>query len=140
MRSALASAVVAAVLIFASSPQAGDGSVTLLQISADPFTNGTSQHQTEVEPDVYGVGTTLVSVFQVGRFYDGGSSDIGYATSTDSGAHWTFGFLPGITNIQHPGNPWDRASDPAVARALRSLKARASLFRVIGSYPCAVLA
>ncbi len=31
------------------------------------------------------------------------------------------------------------ASDPAVARALRSLKARASLFRVIGSYPCAVL-
>ena len=32
------------------------------------------------------------------------------------------------------------ASDPAVARALKSLKARASLFRVIGSYPCAVLA
>jgi chorismate mutase/prephenate dehydratase len=30
-------------------------------------------------------------------------------------------------------------SDPPVARALRSLKARASLFRVIGSYPRSVL-
>ncbi len=31
------------------------------------------------------------------------------------------------------------ASDPAVARALKGLKARASLFRVIGSYPRSVL-
>jgi hypothetical protein len=53
-------------------------------------------------------------VFQSGRFYDGGSSDIGFVTSTDGGVHWTAGFLPGITKIQHPGNPWDRASDPAV--------------------------
>jgi chorismate mutase/prephenate dehydratase len=31
------------------------------------------------------------------------------------------------------------ASDPPVARALKGLKQQASLFRVIGSYPRAVL-
>jgi len=115
MRAALSFAVGAAFFVLASIPQAGSGTVTLLQTSSDPFTNNTSQHMTEVEPDILGVGTTLVSLFQVGRFFDGGSSDIGFATSTDAGAHWTAGFLPGITNIQHPGNPWDRASDPAIA-------------------------
>jgi hypothetical protein len=56
-----------------------------------------------------------VSDFQVGRFYDGGASNLGWATSTDNGAHWTNGFLPGITKIVNPGNPYDRATDPAVA-------------------------
>ena len=56
------------------------------QISSDPFTNSTSQHPTEVEPDTFAFGTTIVAAFQVGRFFDGGASDIGWATSTDGGA------------------------------------------------------
>jgi hypothetical protein len=90
-------------------------SVTLTQISADPFTNSTSQHATEVEPDTFSFGSTIVATYQTGRFTDGGSSDIGYATSIDGGNTWTYGFLPGITDIQGAGNPYDRDSDPAVA-------------------------
>src|SRR5215472_16720521 len=96
-------------------PTAASSSVTLLQISSDPFHNSSSQHKTQVEPDVHAVGTMLVSAFQSARFYDGGSSDIGFSTSTDGGASWTAGFLPGITKIQNPANPFDRASDPSVA-------------------------
>src|SRR5690242_1666833 len=115
MRAALSFAVGAAFFVLASLPLASDGTVVLVQTSSDPFTNNTSQHKTEVEPDILGVGATLVSLFQTGRFFDGGSSDIGFATSTDAGAHWTSGELPGITNIQNSHNPYDRASDPAIA-------------------------
>ena len=34
---------------------------------------------------------------QVGRIYDGGACAIGFATSTNNGATWTSGLLPGIT-------------------------------------------
>lgn len=85
----------------------------LLRLSTDTFTNSTSQHATEVEPMVASFGTTLVSVFQMGRFFNGGASDIGYATSTDSGASWTNGTLPGITMFA--GGSYLGVSDPAVA-------------------------
>jgi hypothetical protein len=88
--------------------------VALIQLSADPFSNATSQHRTEVEPDTFSFGSTIVAAFQVGRFFDGGSSGIGWATSLDGGATWTKGFLPGITKFQS-GGPYDRVSDPAVA-------------------------
>lgn len=85
----------------------------LTQISNDTFTNTTSQHETEVEPSSYAVGATIVSTFQVGRFTDGGASDIGFATSTNRGTTWTHGYLPGITTIEGTGT-YDRASDTAV--------------------------
>src|SRR5437867_4015303 len=74
-------------------------SLPIVQLSTDPYTNSTSQHQTEVEPDTFSFGTTIVSAFQVGRFTNGGSSNIGFATSTTGGSSWTAGFLPGITKI-----------------------------------------
>ncbi len=85
----------------------------LTQLSSDTYTNTSSQHATEVEPDTFAVGSTIVSTFQMGRFYDGGASNIGWATSTDGGATWTHGALPGIT--VYAGGSWDRVSDPAVA-------------------------
>ena len=85
------------------------------QLSTDPFTNSTSQHKTELEPDVFAYGTTEVAAFQEGRFYDGGSSDVGWATSTNAGKTWSHGVLPGITRVQNPSNPYDRDTDPAVA-------------------------
>jgi hypothetical protein len=93
------------------------GNVAVLKISQDPFTNSTSQHATEVEPDTFSAGSTIVSVFQSGRFFDGGASDIGFATSTNSGGSWTSGFLPGITTItsKEGTGPYDRVSDPSVA-------------------------
>ena len=66
-----------------------------VQISDDPFTNTTSQHRTEVEPDTFAFGPTWVSAFQVGRFFNGGASDIGFATTNDEGNHFVQGFLLG---------------------------------------------
>jgi hypothetical protein len=106
-----------AALTFAASASA---SVALTRISTDPFTNTTSQHATEVEPDTFSSGSTVVSAFQVGRFFDGGGSDIGFATSTDGGATWpTSGFLPGLTSTSGLGGtsgaPFERVSDASVA-------------------------
>lgn len=87
----------------------------LTQISSDPYTNTDSQHKTQVEPDTFAFGNTIVSAFQSGRFFDGGASNIGFATSTDSGATWTHGFLPSSTVNATPAGPYKRASDPSVA-------------------------
>jgi hypothetical protein len=88
--------------------------VPMRVISTDPYTNLSSYHQTEVEPDTYSFGSTIVAAFQVGRFSDGGSSNLGYATSTDNGATWTSGFLPSTTVYATPPGPWARISDPSV--------------------------
>jgi hypothetical protein len=85
------------------------------RISEDPYTNTDSYHQTQVEPDSYSFGSTIVATFQTGRFSNGGSNDLGWATSTDNGGTWTHGFLPGTTVYATPPGPWARISDPAVA-------------------------
>jgi BNR repeat-like domain len=87
----------------------------LTQISSDPFTNPDSNHKTEVEPDTFAFGNTVVSAFQVGRFFDGGASDIGWATSTHGGETWAHGFLPGATVNSTPPGIYARASDASVA-------------------------
>jgi hypothetical protein len=107
-----APAVVAAGLVLAAASPAA-ANVALTQVSADPYTNTASQHRTEVEPDTYTSGSTVVSTFQVGRIFGGGSANIGFATSTDSGATWTSGFLPNITTVA--GGPFAAVSDPSVA-------------------------
>jgi hypothetical protein len=91
--------------------------VPLKTVSRDPFTNlaGNLWHQTELEPDTFAWGSTIVGVFQTGRYTDGGSDDIGWATSTDSGATWQHGFMPGITAESNPAGPYQRVSDPSVA-------------------------
>jgi BNR repeat-like domain len=103
-------------LVFAlSSTILAFASVTLVQLSSDPFTNSTSQHKTEVEPDTLSSGSTIVSAFQVGRFFNGGASDIGFATSTNGGKKFTKGFLPGTTPFSTPAGIYARTSDPSVA-------------------------
>jgi BNR repeat-like domain len=95
----------------AASPNA----FTLKQISNDPYTNATSQHKTQVEPDNYSNGSTIVAAVQSGRFTDGGASNTGWATSTNNGATWTHGFLPGTTVFATPPGIYARVSDPSVA-------------------------
>jgi hypothetical protein len=96
-----------------ASPVVAGANVPLTQIASDPFANTTSQHRTIVEPDTYSSGSTIVAAAQMGRFFDGGASDIGWATSTDNGTSWTSGTLPGITTFV--GGTYDRVSDPSVA-------------------------
>ena len=96
-----------------SPPPPPTPAVQLTQLSTDTFTNSQSQHATEVEPGMASAGSTLVTAFQVGRIFGGGSSDIGFATSTDAGGHWSNGLLPGLT--QFHGGSYLAASDPSVA-------------------------
>ena len=84
-------------------------------IGGDKFRNTTSQHATNVEPDSFAWGNTIVSAYQVGRFNNGGGSNVGFATSTDGGETWTKGGLPGTTIHATPPGPWARVSDPVVA-------------------------
>ena len=84
-----------------------------VRLSTDTFTNPESQHATEVEPGAFAFGPTIVTAFQVGRIFGGGAADIGFATSTNSGASWTHGLLPGTTVFQ--GGTFSAISDPAVA-------------------------
>src|SRR2546428_9227739 len=88
---------------------------SLVLLSTDPYTNPTSQHQTEVQPDTFAFGNTVVSSFQVGRFFDGGASNIGFATSTDGGNSFAKGFLPGTTPFSTPAGIYARVSDASVA-------------------------
>jgi hypothetical protein len=91
----------------------------IIQISDDPFTNDTSAHRTEVEPDTFAFGSTWVSAFQAGRFNGEGASGIGFATSSDGGKTFVDGFLPGVTIFSDPPGGYDRATDPTVAFDLK---------------------
>src|SRR4051795_8305301 len=112
-----AAITVAAVALLAAGPAHAEAAVT--RVSQDPFNNPTSQHATEVEPDTFASGNTVVAAFQVGRFFNGGATDIGFARSLDGGATWTQGFLPGLTfnagAFADPDSPFERVSDPSVA-------------------------
>jgi hypothetical protein len=88
--------------------------VPLTRVSTDPYSNAASQHRTEVEPDTFSFGSTIVSAFQVGRVFGGGSANIGWARSGDGGATWTNGFLPGTTTVASPPGSFSAISDPAV--------------------------
>jgi len=92
-----------------------DCEVLSLRVSVDPYRNSSSHHQTQVEPDSFAFGSTIVTTFQSGRFFDGGASNIGWATSTNGGRTWKRGFLPGMTQLSNPKGPFPRVSDPAVA-------------------------
>ena len=107
-----AMAAVAALFMSASVAEAA---VPVTEVITDPLGNPQSQHATAVEPDTFAFGNTIVTVSQIGRYFDGGASGTGFATSTNGGANWTGGALPGLTVHQSPPGPYDRATDPVVA-------------------------
>lgn len=118
----LTTAAVAAALLtalppaVASNPTAKPAAANgpgLVKTSTDPYSGDGAQHATEAEPDTFSAGNTVVSVFQVGRYSNGGSTNTGWATSTDKGKTWKHGFMPKLTVVD--GGHWARASDPVVA-------------------------
>jgi hypothetical protein len=92
-----------------------DCEVLSLQLSRDSFQAPRAQHETQVEPDSFAFGRTVVAAFQTGRFEDGGASGVGWATSRDAGRTWRSGFLPSLTVYSSPVGTYDAASDPVVA-------------------------
>lgn len=89
---------------------APDCELVTREISRDPYRNARALHETQVEPDSATAGSTVVAVFQSGRFFDGGATNIGFAVSRDRGRSWKHGFLPGLT----AGGKL-RATDPTIA-------------------------
>jgi hypothetical protein len=84
------------------------------QLSRDTNRNPIAHHQTQVEPDSFSFGNTVVTTFQSGRINQGGAVMIGFSTSRDGGRTWRSGFLPGATSDSTPPGI-GRASDPVVA-------------------------
>jgi RTX calcium-binding nonapeptide repeat (4 copies) len=93
---------------------AADCEVVSRQVSTDTLTGGGGQHATEVEPDSFAFGQTIVAVFQVGRVETGGATAIGVARSGNGGLTWRSGLLPGVTSLSPQPGTDGRASDPAV--------------------------
>jgi hypothetical protein len=118
-RSGLLSAIAVLVFMVAFVTPAGAAEHrTAVRISNDPYTSVTSpaaQHRTEVEPDTFAFGATVVSAFQVGRIPNGGASNIGWSVSRDGGHSWHHGFLPATTVASTPPGPFFGGSDASVA-------------------------
>src|SRR5256886_1469827 len=100
----------AAALLFMTTTAYANVAVT--QVSTDPFTDAQAQHRTEVEPDTFTAGNTIVAAFQIGRIVGGGASDRGWAASDTGGATWPSGSLPGMTT--NTGGRYSAASDASV--------------------------
>lgn len=108
--------VVATVVALVAWPAVAGANVALTRVSVDPFNNPTSQHATELEPDTFAHGSTVVAAFQVGRFFNGGATDVGFVRSGDGGTTWGApGFLPGMTFSAGADSPYQRVSDASVA-------------------------
>ncbi len=108
--------LVLALVLVRSASIANSPNAKFLQISRDPYTGIAGQHASAVEPDTFAAGSTIVSAFQVGRFFDEGAANIGFATSPDGGHSWRQGLLPGTTPYSSPaGKVYGRTSDPTVA-------------------------
>jgi hypothetical protein len=104
-----------AFLILLTSAHMAQAQLTV--ISQDNLTNSDSDHKTEVEPDVFAWGNTIVTAFHVGRrpgSIGWGSGDVGFATSTNGGVSWTHGDLPGLT-VNYENGTYGAAADPSVA-------------------------
>src|SRR5258705_2196135 len=110
-------AVALAAVLAAAAAAPASANIGVAEVSHDTFANTTSQHQTEVEPDTFARSDngTLISTFQVGRFFNGGASDIGWARRDSAGAS-TLGFLPSLTQHSTPAdNRFARVTAPSVA-------------------------
>jgi hypothetical protein len=86
-----------------------------IRISVDTLATPGAQHASQVEPDAAATGVTIVTAFQVGRFFDGGAAAIGFSTSLNAGRSWRSGLLPALTTSSAPPGSATRATDAAVA-------------------------
>jgi hypothetical protein len=117
----LAAAVSAACAVALIGAGSAGANVALTRVSADPFTYGPAMdgapvsHATEVEPDTFAHGSTVVGAFQVARVFDGGGVDIGVARSANGGRTWSSSFMPGTTFSSGATSPFERVSDASVA-------------------------
>ncbi len=116
MRRTLGIVLAVAVGLFRQ-PRADAQALPAVEVSRETIQAATgAQPRTQVEPHIAvdpNNPQIVVAVFQQGRFPDGGSTALGYATSHDGGQTWVTGDLPQLTVAT--GGPFERGSDPVVA-------------------------
>ena len=93
---------------------------------AIPYRDPDAQHETEVEPDSFTFGRTTVATFQVGRRFEGASTNIGFAVTTNDGLTWRSGLLPGLTAASVPAGR-ERARERSRRRIRRTARHLAHL-------------
>ena len=72
-------------LLIAGSGVASAGPITVQKISSDSYTNADTQHKTQVEPDTFAFGSTVIAAFASGRVVrGGGASNVDFARSTET--------------------------------------------------------
>jgi hypothetical protein len=118
----LAPAVLAVAMVLPLASAGASPASALKLVSEDKIVDGIGLHQSETQSSLASaVGSqTLVSAFEVGRIFDGGSSAIGWSTSTNGGKSWgKRGLLPNTIASGGPTTgsifPLYRAADPAAA-------------------------
>jgi hypothetical protein len=94
---------------------AADCEIVGRQLSRDTDRSSEAQHETQVEPHSFAFGSTVVAVFQSGRFIEGGAASNGFATSRNGGRTWHSGLLPGLSFSTTPQGRFSAVSDPVVA-------------------------
>jgi hypothetical protein len=95
-------------LVDAMDAVAGDCETVARQLSRDATSDFRAQHETEVEPDSFSFGRTVVVAYQSGRFGGGGAAGLGWATSRDAGATWRSGALDtGFAAVSDPSVAYD---------------------------------
>jgi hypothetical protein len=121
LKHGFATLVAAAFVLPLAAAGAAPGALEGLQrVSEDNIVDGAALHQSEVQPSLATDGThkTLVGAFEVGRIFNGGSSAIGWTTSSDGGTGWHDGLLPLTVASKQAttgaGTLW-RAADPSAA-------------------------
>jgi hypothetical protein len=97
------------------------------RLSRDATTDFNAQHATQVEPDSFAAGSTIVTAFQNGRYEEGGAAAIAWATSTNAGKTWRAGTLAQTR--------YSLVSDPVVAY---DAVHRTWLIAALGATPAAV--
>ena len=101
-----------------SSPR--DCEVVCRQISSDRTTDPIGQHATQVEPDTFAFGSTIVSVFQIGRVFEGGAVAIGFSTSPRRGRRGRRACSPASpTRLRSRASPSGRATRRRLRRRPR---------------------
>lgn len=126
---AVVAAAVTVPLFFGALGGAAPAPVPLHKVLSDPFEDGQGYHGSAEEPSIlaarnparagaFAGNSTIVATEQVGRVYDGGASDIGYAVSVDGGHTWKHGEMPLTVQggqADTCGGSLNRASDTVTA-------------------------
>ena len=72
------------------------------RLSRDPYRQRRRSTSTRSSPTASRSAERRSPTFQVGRRFEGGATNVGFAVTTDDGPTWRSGLLPGLTTASRP--------------------------------------